>query len=159
MAIPAALEALRILTEVHGGTHINLTPAYLILAEAAIGLGRATEANQYLAQAQWSVLKAPTAEVDPLVKSGLHRNLGLLAASKSNFPEAKRQFAEDVSVVLFAMDIYGAIIIMQVYQATVANGTDSVEVAGGYYHLAAVFLREGKPDVTISLHDRVYTVH
>jgi len=37
LAIPAALEALKFLTELHGGTHIQLTPAYLILAEAAIG--------------------------------------------------------------------------------------------------------------------------
>lgn len=37
LAIPAALEALKFLTELHGGAHIQLTPAYLILAEAAIG--------------------------------------------------------------------------------------------------------------------------
>ena len=37
-AIPAALGALKILTEIHGGTHTQLTPAYLILAEAAIGM-------------------------------------------------------------------------------------------------------------------------
>lgn len=36
-AIPAALGALKVLTEIHGGTHTQLTPAYLILAEAAIG--------------------------------------------------------------------------------------------------------------------------
>lgn len=38
LAIPAALEALKILTEIHGGTHTMLTPAYLIMAEAAIGM-------------------------------------------------------------------------------------------------------------------------
>ena len=37
LAIPAALEALKFLTEVYGGADIQLTPAYLILAEAAIG--------------------------------------------------------------------------------------------------------------------------
>ena len=37
-AIPAALGALKVLTEIHGGAHTQLTPAYLILAEAAIGM-------------------------------------------------------------------------------------------------------------------------
>lgn len=112
LAIPAALEALKVLTEIHGGSHTQLTPAYLIMAEAAIGnqflwndyamtgfmpkgLGRISEANQYLSQAQWSVLKA-TGEVDPIIKSNLHRNLGQLAVAKNNLDEAKRQFAEDV---------------------------------------------------------------
>lgn len=61
------------------------------------GLGRINEANQYLSQAQWSVLKA-AGEVDPLIKSNLHRNLGQLAIAKNNLDEAKRQFAEDVSL-------------------------------------------------------------
>lgn len=37
LAIPAALEAQKFLTEIHGSAHIELAPAYLILAEAAIG--------------------------------------------------------------------------------------------------------------------------
>ena len=54
MAIPAALEALKFLTEVYGNADIHLTPAYLLLAEAAIGLGRLTEADQYLSQVSHS---------------------------------------------------------------------------------------------------------
>lgn len=50
MAIPAALEALKFLTEVYGNANIHLTPAYLILGAAAIGLGRLKEADQYLSQ-------------------------------------------------------------------------------------------------------------
>ena len=37
LALPAATEALRFMTEVYGEANIELTPAYLILAEAAIG--------------------------------------------------------------------------------------------------------------------------
>ena len=37
-AIPAALQALKMLADVHGNTDVKLTPAYLILAEAAIGM-------------------------------------------------------------------------------------------------------------------------
>ena len=37
LALPAATEALRFMTEVYGEADIELTPAYLILAEATIG--------------------------------------------------------------------------------------------------------------------------
>ena len=59
------------------------------------GLGRLAEADQYLSQAQWSVLKSP--DCDPLLRSQLHRNLGQLAAAKNSLTEARKHFAEDVS--------------------------------------------------------------
>ena len=37
LAFPAVTEALRFMTEVNGEANIELTPAYFILAEAAIG--------------------------------------------------------------------------------------------------------------------------
>ena len=37
-------------------------------------------------------------DCDPWLKSRLHRNLGQLAAAKSSLSEARRHFAEDVSV-------------------------------------------------------------
>ncbi len=37
LAIPTALQALKMLSDIHGKTDVRLTPAYLILAEAAIG--------------------------------------------------------------------------------------------------------------------------
>lgn len=41
------------------------------------------------------------------------------------------------------------------YQASLACSPDAVEAAGGYFHLAGVFLQENKPQVAISLHDKV----
>ena len=58
-------------------------------------MGRIKEADQYLSQAQWSVLKSP--DCDPGLKSRMHRNLGQLATAKNLFAEARRHFAEDVS--------------------------------------------------------------
>ena len=66
------------------------------VSKMCVGLGRISEANQYLSQAQWSVLKAEQ-DVDPLIKCILHRNLGQLAVAKNKLGEAKRHFAEDVS--------------------------------------------------------------
>ena len=59
------------------------------------GLGRLAEADQYLSQAQWTVLKS--LDCDPWLRSQLHRNLGQLAAAKNSFTEARKHFAEDVS--------------------------------------------------------------
>ena len=59
-------------------------------------MGRLKEADQYLSQAQWSVLKSP--DCDPWLKSRLHRNLGQLAAAKNQLPEARRHFSEDVRI-------------------------------------------------------------
>ena len=43
----------------------------------------------------------------------------------------------------------------QVYQASLASSPHAVEAAGGYFHLAGVFLQENKSEVAISLHDKV----
>jgi tetratricopeptide (TPR) repeat protein len=141
LAIPAALQAVRYLTElgspdvgVAGGV-ADIAPAYLILSEAAIQLGRVSEAEQYLSQVQWLVLQTPSPP--PSLLASLHRNLGQLAVAQGRLPEARRHFAEDV------------------YQSSVAHGTDSTQTASGYFHMAMVFSEEGRPDIATSLHDQV----
>ena len=59
------------------------------------GLGRLSQAEEYLAQAQWTVLKTPECTDD--IKSKLFRNLGLLYAAQGNYPDALSQLADDVS--------------------------------------------------------------
>ena len=43
----------------------------------------------------------------------------------------------------------------QVYQSSVAHGTDSPQTAGGYFQMAALFARESQTVITTSLHDQV----
>ena len=59
------------------------------------GLNQLREAEQYLSQARWGVVRAP--ECEPGIKARLHRNLGQLEAAKGNYSEARKHFAEDVS--------------------------------------------------------------
>lgn len=61
----------------------------------SIGLGRLKQGEDYLSQAQWTVLKTP--ECPNQIKSKLYRNLGLLHAAKNNYSEALLQLADDVS--------------------------------------------------------------
>ncbi len=59
LAIPAALEALRFSHQLYGEKNIELVPAYLLLAEANLGLGKFNQAEQFLSLANWSVLNTP----------------------------------------------------------------------------------------------------
>ena len=61
-----------------------------------LGLVRLSQAEEYLAQAQWTVLKTP--ECPDSIKSKLFRNLGLLYAAQGNYPDALSQLADDVSL-------------------------------------------------------------
>lgn len=66
------------------------------------GLGRFSQAEEYLAQAQWTVLKTPECTDD--IKSKLFRNLGLLYAAQGNYPDALSQLADDVSPYFFLVN-------------------------------------------------------
>ncbi|XP_050413704.1 zinc finger MYND domain-containing protein 12 [Patella vulgata] len=134
-AVPAAMQSLRFAIDVHGLSSIELVPSYLILGEASIGLGRLSQAEEYLAQGQWTVLKTP--ECSNAIKSKLYRNLGLLYAAKGEYDEALRNLADDI------------------YHASVEFGTDDIRTAGGYFHMANVFFRQGKMEIADSLYRQV----
>ena len=75
-----------------------------------LGLGRLSQAEEYLSQAQWTVLKTP--ECSNAIKSKLYRNLGLLYAAKGEYEEALRQLADDVSFLLLLK-----ILLLMIYTA------------------------------------------
>jgi len=60
-----------------------------------LGLGNLDQAEEYLLQAQWTVLKTP--ECPSTIRHKLSRHLGLLYAAKAQFSKALRQLAYDVS--------------------------------------------------------------
>lgn len=97
LAIAASLQAVRYLTELESSEQANVVevgPAYLILSEAAIQLGRLSEAEQYLSQVQWLILQSPSPP--PSLLASAHRNLGQLCTTRGRLVEARRHFAEDV---------------------------------------------------------------
>jgi len=137
-AIPAAMQSLRHSIDVYGVSTIELVPSYLILGEASVGLGKLSEAEEYLAKADWTVLKTP--DCTNAIKSKLNRNLGLLNAAKGDFAEALENFADDI------------------YHASEEFGTDDIHTAGGYFHMGNVFFRQGKMDVADSLYRQVIAI-
>ena len=137
-AIPAAMQSLKFSIEVFGITSIELVPSYLSLGKACIGLGRLSQAEEYLSQAQWTILKTP--ECKDELKSCLYRNLGMLYATQKNLDKALENLAEDV------------------YYASCAFGTDDIRTSGGYFHMANIFQQQNKLDVAYSLYSTLTSI-
>ncbi|XP_048872374.1 zinc finger MYND domain-containing protein 12 isoform X3 [Brienomyrus brachyistius] len=130
-ALPAAQLCLYSATDVYGPGAVQLVPAYLLLAEANIGLGRFSQAEEYLAQAEWIIMKTPECSLG--VRHQLHRNLGRLHAATENFEEALFHLANDV------------------YYASEEFGLDSTVACGGYILMANIFFKQKKFDIAMSL--------
>ncbi|KAL4830764.1 hypothetical protein H8958_002491 [Nasalis larvatus] len=134
-AVPAALHSLRFRVNLYGLSSVELVPAYLLLAEASLGLGRIIQAEEYLFQAQWTVLKST--DCSNATHSLLHRNLGLLYIAKKNYEEARYHLANDI------------------YFASCAFGTEDIRTSGGYFHLANIFYDLKKLDLADTLYTKV----
>ncbi|NXU20826.1 ZMY12 protein, partial [Pardalotus punctatus] len=134
-AIPAALQALRFRSQVFGSSSVQLVPIYLLLAEASTGTGHLRQAARYLSQAQWIVLQNP--DCSAALQSKLHRGLGLFSVAEGNLDQALYHLANDI------------------YLATAEFGLNSVEVSGGYFHMANVFFHQNKMDAANSLYTEV----
>ena len=63
------------------------------------GLGSFTQAQEYLSQAEWTVLKNPDCPL--LIMSKLHRNIAMLQMSQGNYDKALRNLANDVCLHFF----------------------------------------------------------
>ncbi|XP_050017307.1 zinc finger MYND domain-containing protein 12 isoform X1 [Alexandromys fortis] len=137
-AVPAALHSLRFRMNMHGLSSVELVPAYLLLAEASLGLGRIVQAEEYLSQARWTVLKST--DCSNATHSLLHRNLGLLYMAKENHEEARYHLANDI------------------YFASCAFGTEDIRTSGGYFHLANVFHGLKKMELADTLYTKVLEI-
>ncbi|XP_063143813.1 zinc finger MYND domain-containing protein 12 isoform X9 [Rattus norvegicus] len=109
--------------------------AWSAAAAEAAGLGRIVQAEEYLSQAQWTVLKST--DCSNATHSLLHRNLGLLYIAKKNLEEARYHLANDI------------------YFASCAFGTEDVRTSGGYFHLANIFYSLKKMELADTLYTKV----
>ncbi|KAK2898639.1 hypothetical protein Q8A67_010057 [Cirrhinus molitorella] len=133
--LPAAVQFLRWAMQVYGSCAVELVPAYLLLAQANIGLGSLSQAHEYLSKAEWTVMKTPGC--GNTVLHQLHRTLGRLHAATGKYASALTHFANDV------------------YYASEVFGLASTVTSGGYFLMADVFLKQNKPDVAHSLYTEV----
>ncbi|XP_054905970.1 zinc finger MYND domain-containing protein 12 isoform X2 [Poeciliopsis prolifica] len=134
-ALPAAHCCLQTSIDLYGPNTIQLVPAYILLAEANMGLGNLTVVAELLSQAEWAVLKNP--ELGASVQQQLHRSLGQYYTSAGNLENALFHFANDI------------------YFACVEYGLDSSATTKGYFLIADVFARQGKTLIVHSLYSEV----
>uniref|UniRef100_A0A672IKF3 MYND-type domain-containing protein n=1 Tax=Salarias fasciatus TaxID=181472 RepID=A0A672IKF3_SALFA len=134
-ALPAAQSGLRCLTDVHGSGSCELVPAYLLLAEANMGLGNISRVKELLSQAEWVVSKSP--ECTNEIHHRLHRSLGRLHVLTGDLEAALFHFANDI------------------YYAAEAFGLESMVISRGYFLMAGVFVKQGKSPVASSLYSEV----
>lgn len=134
-AIPGASASLKFAIELKGSKSVELVPSYLILGEANQGLGNLNQAQEYLSQAEWTVLNNTSCPLSILSK--LYRNVAMLKIAKGDFEEALRNLAYDV------------------YYASEEFGLEHVNVSGGYFLMANIFFKLDKMDIADSLYRRV----
>lgn len=138
LAIPAAVYALQLLTEVYGEGQLQLVGAHLLLAEANLGARRYAQAERSLTLANWVLVKSPGAP--DALRSTLSRAFGKLYASQGRFDDALRHLAEDV------------------YRSSLQFGPEHVQTSGGYFEIAAALLQLGKVEAALAFDDKVVHV-
>ncbi|XP_043982006.1 zinc finger MYND domain-containing protein 12 isoform X3 [Gambusia affinis] len=94
-ALPAAHCCLQTSIDLYGPNTIQLVPAYILLAEANMGLGNLSVVAELLSQAEWAVLKNP--ELGASIQQQLHRSLAHFHTSAGNLETALFHFANDVA--------------------------------------------------------------
>ena len=137
-AVPGALQSLRFSVDVYGHGRIELVPAYLLLAEANLGLSRFKLAEEFLSLANWNVLKNP--DCSNALKSQLYRLFGKLYASQGRYQDALLQLAHDI------------------YYSSLEIGPEHIDTAGGYYYMASVFLLQDKVENALAAFDKVVDI-
>ncbi len=95
LAIPAALQALRISMEIYGQDSLELVPSYLLLGEASIGLKEYNQAEEYLSLAKWAIMKSKAFD-EHAIQAQLQHNFGLLYAANKDYPRALEHVAQEV---------------------------------------------------------------
>ncbi|XP_055366364.1 zinc finger MYND domain-containing protein 12 isoform X2 [Betta splendens] len=134
-ALPAAQCCLRCSVDIYGPSTVQLVPAYLLLAEANMGLGNLALVGELLCQAEWAVLKSP--DCGHSVHQQLHRSLGRLHAATGNLEEALVNFGNDI------------------YFSSKEHGLDSPVTCAGYFLMADVFAKQGKLPIVRSLYSQM----
>jgi len=139
LAVPGALQALKFAIEIYGKEAVELVAAYLLLAEANLGLRRLKIAEEFLSMANWNILKHP--EVGSSMMSSLQRNFGRLYAAQQRYNEALQAFATDI------------------YYSSLEFGPENIRSAPSYFHMGRVFQSHQKLDRAAAFYTKVVEIY
>ena len=137
-AVPAGLRCLRTLQVLYGESSTRLVPAYLLLGEANLRLGRTNQAEEFLSMSSYILSKSSEPLFD--VKSRLYRNFGKLYLAQKNPSTAIEAFSKDI--------LY----------SSQAQGPESLLTAPGYYYLGKAFENHNKHNAALACYDKVVQI-
>uniref|UniRef100_A0A7S2V026 MalT-like TPR region domain-containing protein n=1 Tax=Fibrocapsa japonica TaxID=94617 RepID=A0A7S2V026_9STRA len=138
LAVPGAIQALSFSKEIFGDGSIEMVPPYLLLSEANLGLGRLQQAEEFLAMANWSVLKNP--DCSNAIRSQLHRNFGKLYTAQDKLEDALKELAQDI------------------YSSSLEVGPEHVDTSAGYFLVANIFYKQRKIQNSLAFYDKVVDI-
>lgn len=142
-ANPAALRGLRIMRSLYGNEVMELVPAYLIFAEACLGLNRAAQTEELLATTALILSRDKNKGCDAL-RSQLYRIYSKLRVVQGKYSEALDYAAKDI------------------YYASRYGGPEGLISAEGYYQLGEIFLAMDGPkcrDSALACFDQTVAVY
>lgn len=170
---PAALRCLRMLQQLHGESSPQLVPAYLALAEAALGSGAADKAEEFLSLCSF-VLSKQEHQQNNAHNNSFHRThlTGHLHLTEEEIAEAEaaefraaeamrsrlhRNFGwlyasqgnTSAAIGAFSHDIM---------HCTRATGAESIEAAPGYFNLGRSFALQGDSGAAHSCFNKVLEI-
>ena len=122
LAVPGALQALKLAREIYGHEALQVVPSQLLLAEAFLGhkdMEKRQAAEEFLSLANWNLLKNKDASHSMM--SQLHRNFGRLYTAQIRYNEALHAFATDI------------------YYSSLEHGPEHIRTAPSYFHMGRVF--------------------
>lgn len=138
LAMAGALQAQRHSMEIFGANRVELVPAYLLLAEASMGLEHHRQAEGYLSKAKYNVLKHP--DCPNILRSRLHRACGRLYLVTGRKDEALQELANDI------------------YYSSLDTGPEHIDTAPGYFHAANAFRIIKRDDVASAMYEKVIDI-
>merc|ERR1719310_2571964 len=142
LAVPGALQSLKFAIELYGNEAPQLVPAYLMLAEANLGLRKLKIAEEFLSLANWVLLKHKGDEAGgSSLMSNLQRNFGRLYAAQQRYNEALQAFATDV------------------YYSSLEFGPENIRSAPSYFHMGRVFQSHQKSDRAAAFYAKVVDIY
>ena len=121
---------------IHGEGAIEIVPAYLLLAEATLALGRHAQVQELLSMANWTVVRAG-GRVPNELRSAMHRNFGKLYAAQGKLEEALTELARDA------------------YYCALQVGPDHIDATPPYFHMASIFAAQDNVEAALAFFDRV----
>jgi tetratricopeptide (TPR) repeat protein len=139
-AVPPALHALRYSMELYPEKGPRLVPAYLLLAESNLGLGRAGKTEEFLSMVQWTILQSSEESVGHDIRGRFHHNFGKLHRATGALDDALREL--------------GAAI----YHCALEYGPEHVLTSGAYFDLGDVFFLKNQVEPALASFDKVVDI-